>query len=246
MNGPDCCLPRNRSIQNTARSSRDQTTRNNGVPYKVSGKIDKSYNHNYRQYLRKRCKLAYYDQKGQSSFTFNNTNKQNNIGQAACCGTDCGKYSNVATYKRSNWGFRRQGAVTANGYIAARGFKTANFCCCPCTQVIAWDPGGHVTTTAVVGDRVTQTGGASGVIISITGAGGISTTATIRLDDCNKPFTSGATADLFVNGTAQGTASTGVTAHEKTTCEPKEYPGRRRDYPRDPQNNPKNYNKKQY
>ena len=164
VNGPDCCLPRNRSIQNTARSSRDQTTRNNGVPYKVSGKIDKSYNHNYRQYLRKRCKLAYYDQKGQSSFTFNNTNKQNNIGQAACCGTDCGKYSNVATYKRSNWGFRRQGAVTANGYIAARGFKTANFCCCPCTQVIAWDPGGHVTTTAVVGDRVTQTGGASGVL----------------------------------------------------------------------------------
>ena len=78
VNGPDCCLPRNRSIQNTARSSPEQTEKNGGVPYKVSGKIDKSYNHNYRQYLRKRCKLAYYDQKGQSSFTFNNTNKQNN------------------------------------------------------------------------------------------------------------------------------------------------------------------------
>jgi len=72
VNGPDCCLPRNRSVQNTARSSPAQTARNGGVPYKVSGKIDKSYNHNYRQYLRKRCKLAYYDQKGQSSFAFNN------------------------------------------------------------------------------------------------------------------------------------------------------------------------------
>ena len=245
VNGPDCCLPRNRSIQNTARSSPAQTARNGGVPYKVSGKIDKSYNHNYRQYLRKRCKLAYYDQKGQSSFTFNNTNNQNNIGQAACCGTDCGQYSNVATYKRSNWGFRRQGAVTGNGYIASLGYKAANFCCCPCTQVVAWDPtsGGP---TPVVGDAVTQTGGASGVIISITGGGG-GITATIRLDDCNKPFTSGGIANLFVNGTAQGTDPTnGVTAQEKKVCLPKDYPGRQRDYPQDPQNNPKNYNKKQY
>ena len=171
VNGPDCCLPRNRSIQNTARSSRDQTQRNNGgVPYKVSGKIDKSYNHNYRQYLKKRCKLAYYDQKGQSSFTFNNTNKQNNIGQAACCGTYCGQYSNVATYKRSNWGFRRQGAVTANGYIAARGYKTSNFCCCPCTQVVDMGPAVGRLPPPVVGDTVTQNGGASGIIISITGS----------------------------------------------------------------------------
>lgn len=250
VNGPDCCLPRNRSIQNTARSSPAQTARNGGVPYKVSGKIDKSYNHNYRQYLRKRCKLAYYDQKGQSSFTFNNTNNQNNIGQAACCGTYCDPKlkpsvtTNVATYKRSNWGFRRQGAVTANGYIASLGYKAANFCCCPCTQVVAWDPIGGIPTP-VVGDSVTQTGGASGVIISITG-GGSGLTATIRLDDCNKPFTSGGIANLFVNGTAQGTdPGGGVTAQEKKVCLPKDYPGRQRDYPQDPQNNPKNYNKKQ-
>ena len=240
VNGPDCCLPRNRSIQNTARSSPAQTARNGGVPYKVSGKIDKRYNHNYRQYLRKRCKLAYYDQKGQSSFTFNNTNKQNNIGQAACCGTYCRQYSNVATYKRSNWGFRRQGAVTANGYIASRGFKTANFCCCPCTQVVAWDPTSGGPAPAV-GDAVTQTGGASGIIISITG-GGSGLTATIRLDDCNKPFTNGGLADLFVNGADQGTSGTGVTANEVIPCGP--YSGRQRDYPQDPQNNPKNYNKK--
>jgi len=243
VNGPDCCLPRNRSVQNTARSSPAQTARNGGVPYKVSGKIDKSYNHNYRQYLRKRCKLAYYDQKGQSSFAFNNINNQNNIGQAACCGTDCGQHSNVATYKRSNWGFRRQGAVTANGYIAARGFKTANLCCCPCTQVIPWDPGGGVTRP-VVGDIVTQTGGAAGVIIAITGAGS-SVIATIRLNDCNKPFTGGDLTDLFVNGNPQGTGP--WTAGTPTTCDPRDYPGRGPpDYPQDPQDNPKNYNKKQY
>ena len=242
VNGPDCCLPRNRSIQNTARSSPAQTARNGGVPYKVSGKIDKSYNHNYRQYLRKRCKLAYYDQKGQSSFRFNNTNNQNNIGQAACCGTYCGQYSNVATYKRSNWGFRRQGAVTANGYIAGKGYKTANFCCCPCTQVVAWDPIGGLPTP-VVGDSVTQTGGGSGIIISITGSGS-GLTAIIRLDDCNKPFTSGGIANLFVNGTAQGTDPTGgVTAQPKNVQDCTIYPGRRRDYPQDPQDNPKNYNK---
>ena len=63
VNGPDCCLPRNKSIQNTARSSPAQTARNGGVPYRVSGKIDKNYNHNYRQYLRKRCRLASYDLK---------------------------------------------------------------------------------------------------------------------------------------------------------------------------------------
>ena len=244
VNGPDCCLPRNRSIQNTARSSPEQTEKNGGVPYKVSGKIDKSYNHNYRQYLKKRCKLAYYDQKGQSSFTFNNTNKQNNIGQAGCCGTYCGQYSNVATYKRSNWGFRRQGAVTANGYIAARGYKTSNFCCCPCTQVVAWDPTSGAPAPAV-GDAVTQTGGASGIIISITGSATLDNfAATIRLDDCNKPFTNGVSTDLFVNGADQGTSGTGVTANEVIPCGP--YSGRRRDYPRDPQNNPKNYNKKQY
>ena len=250
VNGPDCCLPRNHSIQNTARSSPAQTARNGGVPYKVSGKIDKSYNHNYRQYLRKRCKLAYYDQKGQSSFTFNNVNNQNNIGQAVCCGTDCSSNLNkvtasVATYKRSNWGFRHQGAVTANGYIAARGFKTANLCCCPCTQVVAWDPAGGLPTPGA-GDIVTQTGGGSGVIISTTGGGG-GTTATIRLGDCNKPFTNGGIADLFVNGTPQGTSPTGVTANEKITSGRCDYPGRGPpDYPQDPQDNPKNYNKKQY
>ena len=242
VNGPDCCLPRNRSIQNTARSSPEQTARNGGVPYKVSGKIDKSYNHNYRQYLRKRCKLAYYDQKGQSSFTFNNINNQNNIGQAACCGTNCGQYSNIATYKRSNWGFRRQGAVTANGYIATRSFKTANLCCCPCMQVIILDP--VAVPAPAIGDRVTQTGGASGVVIAVSGT--TTFIATIRLDDCNKPFTGGNLLDLFVNGTAQGTGGT-WTAREKTTCEPKDYPGRGPpDYPQNPQDNPKNYNKKQY
>ena len=132
----------------------------------------------------------------------------------------------------------RQGAVTANGYIAARGFKTANLCCCPCTQVVTGDlPSG--TTTPVVGDRVTQNGGASGIIISITAASSI--TATIRLDDCNKPFTNSSALD--VNGAV---ALVGLVVSQVISCEPKDYPGRRRDYPRDPQNNPKNYNKKQY
>ena len=121
-------------------------------------------------------------------------------------------------------------------------YKTANFCCCPCTQVVAWDPIGGLPTP-VVGDSVTQTGGGSGIIISITGSGS-GLTAIIRLDDCNKPFTSGGIANLFVNGTAQGTDPTGgVTAQPKNVQDCTIYPGRRRDYPQDPQDNPKNYNK---
>ena len=240
VNGPDCCLPRNKSIQNTARSSPAQTARNGGVPYRVSGKIDKTYNHNYRQYLRKRCRIASYDLKGESSFTFPDGDGHKNVGQKGCCTTDCtgDVQSNHATYKRSNWKFRRQGAVSDSAYIAAKAFTTSNFCCCCYFQEIVWDPTGG-TTPPALGNHVTQsTTGGAGVIISLTGSS--TYTATLKLDDCNNVFVSGSLATLFVNGTAQGSGS--FSALAPTACE--EYNGRGPpERPRDPGNNPKNYNK---
>ena len=50
-NVQDCCKPSQlKMIQNRAASSPEQTARNNGKPYSVSGKIDRNYNYNYRQY----------------------------------------------------------------------------------------------------------------------------------------------------------------------------------------------------
>ena len=57
LHGPGavCCPPsHNRMIQNRAASSPAQTAANGGVAYRVSGKIDKNYNYNYRQYLLRR------------------------------------------------------------------------------------------------------------------------------------------------------------------------------------------------
>ena len=241
VNGPDCCLPRNKSIQNTARSSPAQTARNGGVPYRVSGKIDKTYNHNYRQYLRKRCRIASYDLKGESSFTFPDGDGHKNVGQKGCCTTDCtgDVQSNHATYKRSNWKFRKQGAVSDSAYIAAKAFTTSNFCCCCYLQEIVWDPTGGIPPPAL-GHHVTQsTTGAAGVIISLT-TGSSTYTATLKLDDCNNVFVSGSLATLSVDGTAQGSGS--FSARAPTACE--EYNGRGPpERPREPGNNPKNYNK---
>ena len=120
VNGPDCCKPRNRMIQNKAASSATQTAANGGIPYNVSGKIDRNYNYNYREYLKKRCRIADYDLKNGRQFIQTVAGNPQRGSQAPCCTTDCspGSAATVLTYKRSNWGFRKQGAVDNDLYIA--------------------------------------------------------------------------------------------------------------------------------
>ena len=131
VDGPDCCKPRLRMVQNRAASSAAQTAANGGVPFNVSGKIDRSYNHNYRQYLRKRCKLAYYDIKNSGQFSFSN-----HIGTKPCCTVECTcdggncTSANIKTYKRNNWGFRKQGAVDNDIYITKKLYQGLNTCPC--------------------------------------------------------------------------------------------------------------------
>ena len=121
VNGPDCCLPRNHMVQNRAGG--------------VSGKIDKKYNHNYRQYLRKRCKLAYYDLKNGPAFrpSFNNNPERGST--APCCTTDCsGNTQGIyRIYRRNNWGFRKEGAVDTSLYTAKMKYLTKNDCAECCT-----------------------------------------------------------------------------------------------------------------
>jgi len=130
-------------IQNRAGSSAAQTAANGGVAYRVSGKIDRNYNHNYRQYLKKRCKLPYYDLKGGStSFVFEpRFGTSVHVGSKRCCTDDCrdfhtgispnGTPNQPATYKRNNWTFRRQGAVDNDIYIMKKTYQGLNTCSCP-------------------------------------------------------------------------------------------------------------------
>jgi hypothetical protein len=112
VNGPDCCQSRLKMVQNRADG--------------VSGKIDRKYNHNYRQYLKKRCRIADFDVKmGSTDYTFN----RGVIGTKSCCMADCSNNTNpVSTYKRSNWRFRRQGAVDNDINIAKIKYETKNIC----------------------------------------------------------------------------------------------------------------------
>ena len=118
-------------VQNRARSSDAQTAANDGKPYSVSGKIDKNYNYNYRQYLKKRCMIADYDNTGGRQRSARVTSSSQHVLEAPCCTTDCSgthRPSTVLTYKRNNWGFRKQGAVDNNLYIATKKVF-ANPCC---------------------------------------------------------------------------------------------------------------------
>ena len=122
-NVDNCCRSHKKMIQNRAASSPAQTKANGGVAYRVSGKIDKKYNHNYRQYLKKRCMLPdYYNATGAKKKTFSRVTGHNQY-QAPCCGTDCSNGITPPTstnlhWKRSNWGFYKQGAVDNDIYIA--------------------------------------------------------------------------------------------------------------------------------
>ena len=197
-NVDNCCRSHKKMIQNRAASSPAQTKANGGVAYRVSGKIDKKYNHNYRQYLKKRCMLPdYYNATGAKKKTFSRVTGHNQY-QAPCCGTDCSNGITPPTstnlhWKRSNWGFYKQGAVDNDIYIAKRKIFTnhQNPCCCACVQVLLvterhsqHDPG--------VGDIVTGSGGA-GVIIStkVVNIGDnqeYTWALYVKLDDCSAPF----------------------------------------------------------
>ena len=135
-NVQDCCKPSQlKMIQNRAASSPEQTAANGGKPYSVSGKIDRNYNYNYRQYLKKRCMIADYDNRsGARQKKAVDPNKPQSVfGLKAPCCSDCSGSKDAPNafnlhYKRNNWGFRKQGAVDNGLYIATKKIY-ANPCC---------------------------------------------------------------------------------------------------------------------
>jgi hypothetical protein len=91
-NVQNCCKPsRLKMVQNRAASSPEQTAANGGKPYSVSGKIDKNYNYNYRQYLKKRCMIADYDNTGGRQRSARVTSSSQHVLEAPCCTTTCCK-----------------------------------------------------------------------------------------------------------------------------------------------------------
>ena len=101
-NVQDCCKPSQlKMIQNRAASSPEQTALNGGKPYSVSGKIDRNYNYNYRQYLKKRCMIADYDNRSggrqRSAVKYPPSSQQ--VLEASCCTTTCCKCVHYATYQ---------------------------------------------------------------------------------------------------------------------------------------------------
>jgi hypothetical protein len=136
-NVQSCCKPSQlKMIQNRAASSPAQTAAA-GKAYRVSGKIDRKYNYNYRQYLKKRCMIADYDNRsgGRSKTTPVSTHGGTQVATANCCTTNCSgaAHSPTLTYKRNNNNFYREGAVTNDLYIANKKVF-ANPCCLGTTQ----------------------------------------------------------------------------------------------------------------
>jgi len=106
-NVQNCCKPsRLKMVQNRARSSDAQTAANGGKPYSVSGKIDKNYNYNYRQYLKKRCMIADYDNTGGRQRSARVTSSSQHVLEADCCTTTCCKCvrTQVISGNGSLWG----------------------------------------------------------------------------------------------------------------------------------------------
>ena len=216
VNGLDCCKPKLRMVQNRGRSSKKQTDANGGRPYNVSGKIDKSYNHNYRQYLKKRCMIASYDRaSGRQLSRSTSDDFSTNVFDGACCTTNCdcdgscapGERANVTTYKRNNWNFRKQGAVDNNLYMTRKVQQALNVnewfedqpcpCVCdPCTQIIIGrEAGGDHMTSVQPGDVIAGHLGDElnyvyGILISKQQHNNDDHTWTleIHLDDCEQPF----------------------------------------------------------
>ena len=135
-NVQSCCKPSQlKMIQNRAASSPAQTKDNSGIPFNVSGKIDRKYNYNYRQYLKKRCMIADYDNRSgaRQKKAVDPDKPQSVFGLQAPCCSDCSGSQDAPNalnlhYKRSNWGFRKQGAVDNGLYIATKKIY-ANPCC---------------------------------------------------------------------------------------------------------------------
>ena len=117
-NVQNCCKPsRLKMVQNRAASSPEQTAANGGKAYSVSGKIDKNYNYNYRQYLKKRCMIADYDNTGGRQRSARVTSSSQHVLEAPCCTTTCCKCVHYATYRMS-WQTTPTSAITlydANG-----------------------------------------------------------------------------------------------------------------------------------
>ena len=132
-NVQDCCKPPQlKMIQNRAGG--------------VSGAIDRNYNYNYRQYLKKRCMIADYDNRsGARQKKAVDSDKPRSVSglQAPCC-TDCSGTKDAPNafklyYKRSNWNFYREGAVDNGLYIANRKIF-ANPCCAGKLEESPTDP----------------------------------------------------------------------------------------------------------
>jgi len=285
-NVQSCCKPpRLKMIQNRAASSPEQTARNNGKPYSVSGKIDRNYNYNYRQYLKKRCMIADYDNRsgGRQRSAVKYPPSSQHVLEANCCTTTCCKCihyatyqiswntnnstasdtlydaygnsgviqgpsgeittfkmdcvlfarsngnpflwndvadigdqpaaakfiallsvrhgachdpkhhipSDILTYKRSNWGFRKQGAVDNSLYIATKKVF-ANPCCCVCYQQLQVKTNAELNNNDI--GRYLAYGESRGIIVSFSpitpppSDDGPYYSIWVSLSDCNKPF----------------------------------------------------------
>jgi len=265
VNGPGCCKPKLRMVQNRGRSSKEQT-KALGRPYNVSGKIDKSYNHNYRQYLKKRCMIASYDRaSGRQLSRSTSGDFSTNVFDGACCTTNCapGVRANVTTYKRNNWNFRKQGAVDNNLYIMKKVQKALNVnewheelpckCVCDsCIQIITGREGGgdHMPSmqpgAVIIGHLGSGLNYVSGILVSKPKENGDTWTLEIHLDDCEQPFLEGMRLDhphlgehthiLHITDAGE------IVGGDDTACESVEIPVRRRPPPQYVEDNPKNYN----
>ena len=299
-NVQDCCKPSQlKMIQNRAASSPEQTARNNGKPYSVSGKIDRNYNYNYRQYLKKRCMIADYDNRsgGRQRTVREPSSSSQKVLEAPCCTTTCCKciyyatykmywngrpfkldtplydaygnsgviqgpsgeittflmdcvlfaqsngysylwndvtnigdtssavakfdkllsvrlggccdgdpnsckYSDILTYKRSNWGFRKQGAVDNSLYIANKKVF-ANPCCCVCYQQLRVKTNAELNNNDI--GRYLAYGESRGIIVSFSpitpppSPAGTYYSIWVSLSDCNKPFNNTQRGGLSTN-----------------------------------------------
>ena len=251
-NVDSCCKSYNRMVQNRAASSPAQTAANGGVAYRVSGKIDRNYNHNYRQYLKKRCMLSDSDTRKSAAYVFDFGHGSIHVGEKPCCTTDCSGGTSVTTYKRSNWGFRKQGAVDNDIYISKKGIEALNSnqlnsnqpCPCSpciCQQVMRGDPdGGEPAPGETI---IANPSGATGTVFSVTSVGLGAYDFIIHLDDCENPILSTDTTVTF----SGGVIITAITSVSEITAECDDgVPVRNRYPPRDPRYDPKSYNHGRY
>ena len=110
--------------------------------------------------------------------------------------------SDILTYKRSNWGFRKQGAVDNSLYIANKKLF-ANPCCCVCYQQLRIKTSVKFNNNDI--GRYLAFGDSRGILVDFQRVPGADAdtpfhySISVALSDCNKPFNNTQDGDLVTN-----------------------------------------------